>query len=200
MPTQTYRHAQLADIKQRKSWNSNQQLTNNGDTRARIALHWPDPLCWLQWGNITTETQSHLSTQLETANTEQAKETQSPVQCHGHQRNSWTEARRVFPAPPGVREPQCPRHRTKTHRSSNSEQLLPLQVNHSVVFPTWTQKSLIASPASGNESWGGGRDPSDSPRKSKWLSPWTDRCRIKVDVPRSWSPPRGLIRPSAIGK
>ena len=55
--------------KQRKSWNSNQQLTNNGDTRARIALHWPDPLCWLQRGNITTETQSHQSTQLETTNT-----------------------------------------------------------------------------------------------------------------------------------
>ena len=28
-------------------------------------------------------------------------------------------------APPGAREPQCPRHRTKTHRSSNNEQLLP---------------------------------------------------------------------------
>ena len=40
----------------------------------------------------------------------------------------------MFPAPPGVREPVCPRHCTKTHRSSNSEQLLSMQVNHSVVF------------------------------------------------------------------
>ena len=32
------------------------------------------------------------------------------------------------------------------------------------------------------------------------LSPRIDRCRTKVDVLRSWSPPRGLIRPSAIGK
>ena len=67
-------------------------------------------------------------------------------------------------------------------------------------FPDMDQKSLIASPASGNESWGCGRDPSDSPRKSMWLSPWIGRCRIKVDVLESWSPPRGLIRPSAIGK
>ena len=62
------------------------------------------------------------------------------------------------------------------------------------------QKSLIASPTSGNESWGGGRDPSDSPRKSRWLSPRIGRCRINADVLRSWSPQRGLIRPSAIGK
>ena len=32
--------------------------------------------------------------------------------------------------------------------------------------PDMDQKSFIASPASGNESGGGGRDPSDSPRKS----------------------------------
>ena len=31
-------------------------------------------------------------------------------------------------------------------------------------------------------------------------SPRIDRCRIKVDVPRSWSPPRCLIRPYAAGK
>ena len=63
-------------------------------------------------------------------------------------------------------------------------------------FQTWTKKSFIASPASGNESWGGGRDLSDSPRKSIFLSPWIGRCRTKVDVIRSWSPPRSLIRPS----
>ena len=54
------------------------------------------------------------------------------------------------------------------------------------------QKSSIASPASGNESWGGGRDPSDSPRKSILLSPRIGRCRFEVDVHRSWSPPRGF--------
>ena len=67
-------------------------------------------------------------------------------------------------------------------------------------FPTWTKKSFIASPASGSESWGCGRDPCDSPRKSILLSPWLGRCRIEVDVLSSWSPPRSLIRPSAIGK
>ena len=56
-------------------------------------------------------------------------------------------------------------------------------------FLTWT-KSLTASPIPGNESWGCGRDPSDSPRKSMLLSPWVGRCRTKVDVLRSWSPPR----------
>ena len=58
-------------------------------------------------------------------------------------------------------------------------------------FPDMDQKSLIASRASGNESWGSGRNPSDSPRISRWLSPQIGRCRIKVDVLRSWSPPRG---------
>ena len=67
-------------------------------------------------------------------------------------------------------------------------------------FPDTDQKSFISSLASGNESWGGGRDPSESPRKSLLLSPWIGRCRIEVDVLRSWSPPRGLIRPSAAGK
>ena len=68
-------------------------------------------------------------------------------------------------------------------------------------FPDVDQKSFIASPASGNESWGGGgRDASDSPRKSILLSPWIGRCRTKVDVLSSWSPPGVLIRPSAIGK
>ena len=37
-------------------------------------------------------------------------------------------------------------------------------------FPDMDQKSLIASPASGNESWGCGRDVSDAPRKYTWLS------------------------------
>ena len=62
------------------------------------------------------------------------------------------------------------------------------------------QKSFIASPASRSESWGCGRDPSDSPRKSILLSLWIGLCRTKVDVLSSWSPPRVLIRPSAIGK
>ena len=44
----------------------------------------------------------------------------------------------------------------------------------------------------GNESWGCGGDPSDSPRKSILLSPWIGRCRTKVDVLSSWSPPRGF--------
>ena len=55
-------------------------------------------------------------------------------------------------------------------------------------------------PASRNESWGGGRDPSDSPRKSTWLSPRLGCSRIKVGVLSSWSPPTNLIRPSATGK
>ena len=68
-------------------------------------------------------------------------------------------------------------------------------------FPDMDQKSFLASPASGYEYWGsGGGDPSDSPRKSILLSPWIGRCRTKVDVLRSWSPPRVLIRPSVIGK
>ena len=68
-------------------------------------------------------------------------------------------------------------------------------------FPDMDQKSFIASPASGNESWGGGRDPSDSPRKSLWPSPRIGCFRIKVDVLSSRSPPiKNLIRPSATGK
>ena len=53
-------------------------------------------------------------------------------------------------------------------------------------FPDMDQKSFIASPASGNESWGGGRHPSDSPRKSLWLSPRIGCSRIKVGVLSSW--------------
>ena len=50
-------------------------------------------------------------------------------------------------------------------------------------FLDMDQKSFIASPASGSESWGwGGRDPSDSPRKSLRLSPRIGWSRIKVDV------------------
>ena len=68
-------------------------------------------------------------------------------------------------------------------------------------FPDMDQKSFIASPASGNESWGGGRETLlILQEKSTWLSPSIDRCRIKEDILRSWSPPRSLIRPSAIGK
>ena len=37
-------------------------------------------------------------------------------------------------------------------------------------LPDMDQKSFIASPATGSESWGCGRDPSDSPRKSIVLS------------------------------
>ena len=62
------------------------------------------------------------------------------------------------------------------------------------------QKSFIASPASGSESWGGGRDPSDSPRKSTWPPPRIGCSRIKVDVLSSWCPPERLLRPSAAGK
>ena len=69
-----------------------------------------------------------------------------------------------------------------------------------MMLPDMDEKSFIASPASGNESWGCGRDPSDSPRKSILLSPWIGRRRTKVDVLSSWSPPINLIRPSAIGK
>ena len=57
------------------------------------------------------------------------------------------------------------------------------------------QNSFIASPASGSESWGGGRDPSDSPRKSAWPSPRIGWSRIKVGVLSSWSPPANLILP-----
>ena len=67
-------------------------------------------------------------------------------------------------------------------------------------LPDMDQKSLIASPASGNQSWGGGRDPSDSPRKYLRLSLLELVIRIKVGVLSSWSPPINLIRPSAIGK
>ena len=63
-------------------------------------------------------------------------------------------------------------------------------------FPNVDQKSFIASPATGSESWGCGKDPSDSRTKSTLLSPRIGRCRTKVDVLRSWSPPRVLIRPS----
>ena len=62
------------------------------------------------------------------------------------------------------------------------------------------QKSFIGSPASGNKSWGGGSDPSDSPKKSRWHFPWIGRSRIEVDVLRSWSPPASLIRPSSNGQ
>ena len=37
-------------------------------------------------------------------------------------------------------------------------------------FPTWTKKTFIASPPSGNESWGCGRDPSDSLQESQYYS------------------------------
>ena len=68
----------------------------------------------------------------------------------------------------------------------------------------WVQRDggiwrFVASPASENESWGGGRDPSDSPRKSLWLSPRIGWSRVKVDVLSSWSPPTNLIRPPATG-
>ena len=62
------------------------------------------------------------------------------------------------------------------------------------------QKTFIASSTSGNESWCCGRDPPDCPRKSRWPSPRIGWSRVKVDVLRPWSPPRSLIRPSAIGK
>ena len=67
-------------------------------------------------------------------------------------------------------------------------------------FRDMDQKSFIAWRASGSESWGCGRDPSDSPRKSILLPPWIGCSRIKVGVLSSWSPPGSLIRPSAAGK
>ena len=58
-------------------------------------------------------------------------------------------------------------------------------------FPDMEQKNhLSLQPASGSESCGGGRDPSDSQRKALCLSPRIGCSRIKV----------GVIRPSAIGK
>ena len=67
-------------------------------------------------------------------------------------------------------------------------------------FPDMDQQSFIASPASRSESWGGGRDPSDSPRKFMWLSPRIGRSRTKADAPSSRSLPQSVIRPSAAGK
>ena len=81
-----------------------------------------------------------------------------------------------------------------------SEQLLDPSIFQSSSMRFSCLTSKFASPASGNESWGCGRDPSDYPRKSTLLSPWNGRCRTKVDVLRSWSPPRVLTRPSAIAK
>ena len=59
-----------------------------------------------------------------------------------------------------------------------------------------------ASPASGNESrrCNGGRDPSDSPRKSWWSSPRIGWSRIKVRVLSSSSPPESFTVPSATGQ
>ena len=51
-------------------------------------------------------------------------------------------------------------------------------------LPNMDQKSFIASQASGNESWSGGRDPSDFPKKLILFSPWIGRCRTKVGL---WS-------------
>ena len=65
---------------------------------------------------------------------------------------------------------------------------------------SWHGKEIInCFTGIGNESWGGGRDPSDSPRKPTWLSPRIGRSCIKVDVLSSWSPPGSLIRPSTAG-
>ena len=62
-------------------------------------------------------------------------------------------------------------------------------------------KIVIASPASGNESWGcASGDPSDSLRKSWWLSPRIGWFRINVDFFSAWSPPDGFTVPSATGK
>ena len=64
------------------------------------------------------------------------------VQCHGHQRNCRTETCRVFPAPPGVQEPQCPRHHTNMTPLFKQRAAPPMQVNHSVVF---TQRTRFGS-------------------------------------------------------
>ena len=48
-------------------------------------------------------------------------------------------------------------------------------------FLTWTKNHLLLHRPSGSESWGGeGGDPSDSPRKSLWLSPRIGCSRIKM--------------------
>ena len=67
-------------------------------------------------------------------------------------------------------------------------------------FLTWTKNHSSLHRHPGNDSWGCGRDLSDSPRKSILLSPWIGRCRVEVDVLSSWSPPTNFIRPSATGK
>ena len=66
-------------------------------------------------------------------------------------------------------------------------------------LPDMDQKSFIASPASGDESWKSGEDPSDSLGRFPDYSPRSGWSRIKVDVLQTSSPPDSLTVPSAIG-
>ena len=54
-------------------------------------------------------------------------------------------------------------------------------------FPEMDQKSFLASPSSGGESWNGGEDPSDSPWRFPCSSPRSGLSWIKVDVLRTLS-------------
>ena len=68
-------------------------------------------------------------------------------------------------------------------------------------LPKWTRNHLVLHqhPEINWKCYAGG-DPSDSPRKSWWLSPRIGWFRIKVDVFSAWSPPNGFTVPSATGK
>ena len=63
------------------------------------------------------------------------------------------------------------------------------------------QKSFLASPSSGDESWNGvEEDPSDSLERFPCSSPRSGLSRIKVDVLRTRSLPESLTVPSATKK
>ena len=145
MPTQTHQHALSSPIKDNESREyPNQQLTNNGDTRARIALTRPTLLAPVRKHhksrrlNPTCQPNARQQTQ-----SKPRRHNRPTLQCHGHQRNCRTETCRVFPAPPGVQEPPCPRHHTKLTPLFKQRAAPPMQVNHSVVF-TCIGVSLLA--------------------------------------------------------
>ena len=82
------------------------------------------------WGlNPTSQPNARQQTQ-----SKPRRHNRPTVQCHGHQRNCRTETCRVFPAPPGVQEPLCPRHHTNLTPLFKQRAAPPMQVNHSVVF------------------------------------------------------------------
>ena len=127
-----------------------------------------------------TETQSHLPTQREPTNTEQAKETQT-LDCAKPRKTKQQKNtnERVFPAPPGAREPQCPRHCTNTYRSSNSEQLLPRQVNHSVVFPPRTE--------AGGDAGGAGQSSKPTSTTTSQSSRALEKCAKENTRVSTWT-------------